>query len=133
MSSGNSSNGNSGSSSSVASILEERFDCTEIDDPIGEADIARFEEAWKRRVPEVLRRFLRDVNGVTFEPPVEFRGLPRISFLCLAGMDSTLRGYGDYAFPFLVPFASSLTGGSFFLDAAEPVALIWRSSSGNCG
>jgi hypothetical protein len=104
---------------SVAAILKDRFSGATSDDPITEADIKKFEKKWKRAVPPVLRELLIEMNGIVFDPEVQFHDMPGVILLSLHGMDSVLRGYGDYAYLFLVPVARSLTHGTFFLDGRE--------------
>jgi hypothetical protein len=103
----------------ILSTLEERFCGTVAEDPIKEADIRRFERKWKRSVPAVLRELLLELNGVIFEPEVEFRKMPDVNLLSLFGMDSVLRSQGEYMLEFLIPVAASLTHGTFHLDSRE--------------
>lgn len=101
---------------SIVATLEAKFSGTEADDPIKEADLRRFEKKWKRSIPAVYRKFLLEVNGIAFDPEVNFREMAKVVFLPLSGIDVVLRRYGEYAYSFLLPFASSETNGGLFLD-----------------
>jgi hypothetical protein len=101
----------------IVTTLEARFSGTEADDPIKEEDLRRFEKKWKRSIPAVYREFLLEVNGIGFDPEVNFREMSKTVFLPLSGIDVVLRRYGEYAYSFLLPFATSEMDGGFFLDA----------------